>query len=196
MRTSSILLVVMVLVGVSFLLPSTVGAQTPYITVHGQLSFSPCTSTSAIPPTCQYFFYLITNGSTPGIPTYPTLDFSQSLVPPPSQSDVGKVIAVTGYYGQEPLCLIANGCFAFFVHLWGPYFGPSTIPTTTGCFIQANSGSSWQTVQCVTAPTIPLVGPSGIGNALASLLMTLGPTLAIIAIIVIVVAYIFIHRKK
>ncbi len=194
MRTSYILLLVTVLGGVSLLLQTTVTAQTSYITVYGQLAYSRCTSTI---PSCQSFFYLVTNGTTPGIPPYPTLDFSQSLVPAPAQSDVGKTISAIGYYGSGSKYPVANGYFAFFVHLWGPYFGSSTIPTKTGCFTSSNPPSTWYSAQCVTAPTIPLVGTGGMGSASPSPLNPLSLTeLASIAIIVIVVAYIFTHRKK
>ena len=53
-------------------------------------------------------------------------------------------------------CRVANGCQDFFVHIWGPYYGPSTLPTTTGCFSSSNPPTTWVSVQCVTAPTIPL----------------------------------------
>ncbi len=197
MRTSPILLLVMVLGGVSFLLQTTVTAQTSYITVYGQLAYSQCTSTSTIPSSCQSFFYLVTNGTTPVIPPYPTLDFSQSLVPAPAQSDVGKTISAIGYYGSGSKYPVANGYFAFFVHLWGPYFGSSPIPTKTGCFTSSNPPSTWYSAQCVTAPTIPLVGTGGVGSASPSPLNLLSLTqLASITVIVIVVAYIFTHRKK
>jgi hypothetical protein len=193
LRISSLLLVVTVLLGASFLLQTMVSTQTTYITVHGQLAFSPCTSTSGIPTACQGFFYLVTNGSTPGIPVYPTLDFSQSLYPAPSQSDVGKTVAVTGSYGQESSCGEANACSAFFVHTWGPYYG--TMPPTPGpgCFTSSNPPTTWVSVQCVTAPTIPLVGGL-IANSLQTNLSYIW--IAISIVLIILLGYLFTHRKK
>ena len=142
---------------------SNVPDQTTYVTVYGQLSSNQCASTTYTNPLvgpCQNYFELITNGTTPNIPSYLVLDFSQVLSPysSPSQSDVGKTIVVTGYYGQESACPIVNGCSAFFVQTWGPYWGTSSLPTATGCWVQSNSPTgAWQQVQCVTAPTIPLI---------------------------------------
>lgn len=202
MRASSLVLVLTALLGVSFLLQTTVSAQTTYITVYGQLAFSSCTSTLAIPPTCQSFFFLTTNGTTSGIPAYPKLDFTQNVSPPPSQSDVGKTIAATGHYGDDPSgCPVANGCQAFFVYTWGPYFGSSvSLPTTTGCFTSSNSPTIWVSVQCVTAPTIPLGGATAQGLTPT---YPLGPLLLIVSQIIIgaiiilaFVWHVFAHRKK
>lgn len=194
MRIVCLLLVVTVLLGASFLLQTTVSAQTTtYITVYGQLAFSPCTSTSATPPTCQSFFYLVTNDSTPGIPNYVTLDFSQSIVPLPAQSDVGKKITVIGYYGQEPQCPVVNGCFAFFVYQWTLHFEPSTVPTAAGCFSSSNPPTTWYSVQCVTAPTIPLAGNS---NTQTNLMSNPIIQIGIAVILVILSGYLYNRRKR
>ena len=144
----------MVLVAVSFSLQITVSAQTTYITVYGQLTQFQCPGSTVSGPCTG--FSLTTNGTTPGIPNYPMLDFSQSVVPAPTQSDVGKLIIVTGYYGQESPCTIVNSCPAFFVHIWGPHYGQFNLPTTTGCFSSSNPPTTWYSVQCATAPTMPL----------------------------------------
>jgi hypothetical protein len=186
---TSVLLVPMLLVAVPFFLQSTVNAQTSYVTVYGQLSYSACTAGSP----CVNFFYLVTNSTTPGIPNYLTLDFSQSLVPPPAQSDVGKMIAVTGYYGQESNCQVVNGCPAFFVHIWGPHYGQFSLPTSTGCFSSSNPPTTWYSVQCGTAPTVPLVG-----NLNSQTILSSSPYVysAIAIVLVVLLGYLFIRRRK
>jgi RsiW-degrading membrane proteinase PrsW (M82 family) len=121
------------------------------------------------------------------------LTFSQSQVPPPAQSDVGKQIAAIGYYGQLSQCAAVNGCPALFVQAWGPHYGHVSMPTATGCFFQANSGSSWQTVQCVTAPTIPLVGGLNMNSLQANLSYNV---IAILIVLIILLGYLITRRKK
>jgi hypothetical protein len=116
----------MVLLAISFSHQITVNAQTGYVTVYGQLTQFQCPVGNVSGPCTG--FSLTTNGTTPGIPDSPMLDFSQSVVPPPAQSDVGKLIMATGYYGQESPCTIVKSCSAFFVHTWGPWFGEPTSP--------------------------------------------------------------------
>lgn len=195
MRTSSILLVVSVLVGVLFA-QTTVNAQTVYVTVYGQLEYYQCTTTGSPLAPCENYFYLATNGTTPGIPTYPVLDFSQSVVPEPAQTDVGKTFSVIGYYGQEPSCGAVNGCPAFFVHIWGPYYEPASLPTTAGCFSSSNPPTTWYSVQCGTAPPLPLGGSTGSPNPLGESISLSLAQLVILAIIVVIVAYLITHRKK
>ena len=159
MRILPIFLVLMVLVGFSLFLQSTVTAQISYVTVYGQLDYYQCTTTGSPLVPCQNYFYLATNGTTPGIPSYPMLDFSQSIFPAPAKTDAGRIIAAMGYYGQESQCPMANGCFAFFVHTWGPYYGlvaQFTPPASTGCFTSSNPPTTWSSVPCVAAPTMPL----------------------------------------
>lgn len=119
MKTSFVFLVLMVLVAISFSLQITVNAQTSYVTVYGQLTQFQCPVGDVSGPCTG--LSLTTNGTTPGIPDSPMLDFSQSLDPAPAQSDVGKSIMATGYYGQESPCTIVKSCPAFFVHTWGQY---------------------------------------------------------------------------
>ncbi len=160
MRTSSVLLVVMVLLAVSFSLQLTVSAQTTDITVYGQLQYNSCppaTVTLYLGP-CQNSFSLATNGTTPGIPNYPTLDFSQSQVSAPSQSDVSKTIVATGYYGQLSSCVGVNPCYAFFVHTWGVLIGGSNANS-----LRTKLSYSW---------------------------------IAIAVVLVILLGYLFTHRKK
>jgi hypothetical protein len=201
-RTS--ILLVLVLVGVSFFLHSTVNAQTGNVlasyTVYGQLSFVPCEAS----PCPESNFYLITNGTTPGIPNVASLDFSQSLVSAPTLADVGEIIMVTGYYSQESQCPAGNLCFAFFVHLWGPYYGPITIPnpipTTPGCYSSSNPPTTWYTVQCgppLTGHEVPTSTSTGNeltfveGIALSDLII-----IALIALAIGLVFLFFITRKK
>jgi hypothetical protein len=167
-RTLSILLVGIVFVGVLFLLPSMVNAQSTHVTVYGQLtSHQQCAQPSGYP--CSVAFTLTTNGTTPGIPDYVSLDFSQSIVPAATPNDAGMVIYATGYYGTESQCPIANGCPAFFVLVWGLYV-PSVLspPTATGCFTSSNPPTTWYSVQCVTAPNIPLTGASSLAAIVSS----------------------------
>jgi len=199
MRASSLLLVVLVLLGVLFLAQTTADAQTTYITLYGQLDYYQCTTTGSPLAPCENYFYLATNGTTPGIPTYPVLDFSQSIVPEPAQSDVGKIVSVMGYYGQESSCGAVNSCPAFFVHIWGPYY-EATFPTTTiACFTSSNPTTTGYSGQCGTAPPVPLGGSTistGGPNLLGELMSLSSAQLAIIAIVMVVVAYLLIHRKK
>jgi hypothetical protein len=174
----------------------TVSAQAgrTFITIYGHLAFSQCTTTSTVPSLvgpCQSFFYLITNGSTPGIPSYLTLDFSQSTALMPSQSDVGKTLTVIGYYGLISPCPVGEACPVFFVHTWQTYF-PTSIPTTTGCFV-STQGGTWQSTQCVTAPTLPLVGTLNTNNYPVNLSSS---QIVILIGLVVLVAYLFTHRKN
>jgi len=205
LRISSLLLVGTVLFGGAFLLQITVSAQTTYITVYGQLDYYQCpttTYTNTLVGSCQNFFFLATNDTTPGIPNYPRLDFSQSVVPAPSQSDVGKVIAVIGYYVSTACAgdvSPVEGCQVLQVHVWGPYYGPSALPTTPGCFSSSNPPTTWVSVQCVTAPTIPLGGATAQGLTPAYHIGLFSLTAPLIIIVVLVLAflgYIFTHRKK
>ena len=197
MRISSLSLVVTVLLGVSFLSQTTVSAQTTYITVYGQLAFYSCatvTYTNPLVGPCQSFFSLTTNGTTPGIPKDLVLDFLQSVVPAPAQTDMGKTVAVTGYYGQESACVAGyNNCPAFFVHTWGPYFGSSRSLPTTGCFTSSNPPTIWVSVQCVTPPTIPLIGGLNANSLQANLSYA---WIAIPIVLIILLGYLFTHRKK
>jgi len=197
-QISSILLV-LALLAEAFIFQSTVNAQSPYVTVYGQLEYYQCASgPTTIPLTpCQSYFYLSTNGTTPGLPTYPVLDFSQSVAPAPTQSDVGKMFSVIGYYGQEHSCPIANGCPVFLVHTWSLYYQPTTLPTSTGCFSSSNPPTTWYSTQCGTAPTLPLGGSTELPNSLpAPAPIPLPLALPIAAIIVAFAAYLLIHRKK
>jgi hypothetical protein len=127
LRTSFVFLFLMVLV--SFSLQIRVNAQTNYVTVYGQLTQFQC-PVGVVSGPCTGLS-LTTNGTTPGIPNHPMLDFSQSVVPAPVQSDVGKLITATGYYSQESPCMIVNSCPAFFVHTWVPYYGQSVLTTSS-----------------------------------------------------------------
>ena len=185
-KASPILLVLAVFFLVSY---SGVSAQTNYITIYGRLSQFQC-PVGAVSGPCTGFS-LTTNGTTPGIPTNPMLDFSQSIVPAPAQSDVGKTIMATGYYGQESQCSV-TGCSAFFVYLWGPHYGSFSLPTTTGCFTSSNPPTTWYSVQCVSAPNIPL---GGIGTLLqAGYNQVAYVVLAIILIVML--GYVIQRRKK
>lgn len=130
MRASSVW-VVLLLFAVSFLLQNTANAQMSYVTIYGQLIQFQCPVGDVSGPCTG--ISLITNGTTAGIPNEPMLDFSQSVVAAPAQTDFGKIATVTGYYGQESPCSPppVNGCPAFFVHIWGPYIGPFVVPTST-----------------------------------------------------------------
>jgi len=205
LRISSLLLVGIVLFGGVFVLQITVSAQITYITVYGQLNYYQCpttTYTNALVGSCQNFFFLSTNGTTPGIPNYPGLDFSQSVVPAPSQSDVGKAIVVVGYYVSTPCTSDVSPterCQVLHVHVWGPYYGPSALPTTPGCFSSLNPPTTWVSVQCVTAPTIPLGGATAQGLTPAYHIGPFSLTPPRIIIVVIVLAflgYMLTHRKK
>ena len=130
MRTSSLLLFATFFIGVLLVARTAVNAQTVYITVYGRLVQFQC-PIGAVSGPCTGFS-LTTNGTTPGIPDNPMLDFSQSVVPAPAQRDVGQFIMVTGYYGQESPCTLVNSCPAFFVHTWEPYTRDFTVSIPTG----------------------------------------------------------------
>jgi hypothetical protein len=185
----------MVLVAVSFSLQITVSAQTTYITVYGQLTQFQC-PVGAVSGPCTGFS-LTTNGTTPGIPNSPMLDFSQSVVPAPAQSDVGRLIMATGYYGQESPCTIVTSCPALFVHTWGPYYGPS-IPTLGTGFTSSNPPTTCVSVQCNTALTsiaesTPQVG----GSSMNSLQTNLSYSwIAITIVLIILLGYVITHREK
>lgn len=129
MRISSLLLFATFFIGVLLVARTAVNAQTVYITVYGRLVQFQC-PIGAVSGPCTGFS-LTTNGTTPGIPDNPMLDFSQSVIPAPAQRDVGQFIMVTGYYGQESPCKLVNSCPAFFVHTWEPYIGDLTVSTPT-----------------------------------------------------------------
>jgi len=201
-RASSIMILVMLLASALSLLQNTASANTSYITVYGELAYYQCPSTTYSNPlvgSCQNYFYLLTNGTTPGIPSNATLNFSESLVPVPAQSDVGRTIEVTGYYGQESQCPIANGCFVFFVQVWELYSRPSSMPTSTGCFTSSNPPTTWYSVQCVTAPTIPLaVSSQSLTNPVPFNLGTFlsNPSNLIIIPVTIGAVYLFLRARK
>ena len=125
MRCTHLLANLVVLFGLSLIL-SRAHAQVSYVTIYGQLAQLQC-PVGVVSGPCTGLS-LTTNGTTPGIPTNPMLDFSQSVVPPPAQGDVGTLIIVVGHYGQESLCFLKS-CPAFFVHSWGPY-PPSNVSTS------------------------------------------------------------------
>lgn len=180
LRTSYIFFVLLVLLALSFSVQATVNAQASYITVYGQLTQFQC-PVGAVSGPCTGFG-LTTNGTTPGILQNPMLDFSQSIVPAPSQINVGELIVATGYYGQESQCSPApvNGCPAFFVHIWGPYYGPSTLSTATSRWSSSN------------LPTIPLVGSLNLQTFLSY------PNVysVITIVLVILLGYLVICRNK
>jgi len=147
-----------VLLSSLFFLQNSVYAQISYVTIYGQLTQFQCPVGPASGPCTGW--EINTNGTAPGIPPSPMLDFSQSVIAGPAQSDAGKQIQATGYYGQEPSCTIADGCPAFFVHIWAPHYGQLNPPPGVGCWTSSNSGQTWVSVACVTAPNIPL-GPAG-----------------------------------
>jgi len=149
------MLVSILLVGALFALRSTVNAQTSYITVYGQLDQFQC-PVGAVSGPCTGLS-LTTNGTTPGIPNSPMLDFSQSIVSAPAQSDIGKQIMATGYYGQESPCTIVDSCPAFFVHIWGPYLGQLIYPTSTGNSNPQMLSSSGPIVYVVVALALAVV---------------------------------------
>lgn len=196
MRTSSILLVLMFLVGFSLSLQSTVNAQPSYVTVYGELTYYQCPV--GVQGPCQSNFYLATNGTTPGIPTYSVLDFSQSIVPAPTQSDVGKAVSATGYYAPESQCTGVAPCYAFFVHIWGPHYGASVLPTTTGCFSSSEPPTTWYSVQCLTAPTMPEVVSQPLGTPVPfnlSVFLSNSGNLIIIAA-AFLLGYLFLRNRR
>ncbi len=185
MRISSVFLVlVVVFVAFSFSLQIRVNAQTTYITVYGQLTQFQC-PVGAVSGPCTGF-NLTTNGTTPGIPNSPMLDFSQSVVPVPAQSDVSQLIMATGYYGQESGCdyQLVNSCPAFFVHTWGPYYRLTSAPTTTGYFSSSNPPT-----------TNPPTTSTEVPNLLDKLTSSPWIPLALILVTVVAVAYFLTHRK-
>jgi hypothetical protein len=205
----------MVLLAVSFSIQTTVNAQATYITVYGQLTQFQC-PVGAISGPCTGFG-LTTNGTTPGIPNYPMLDFSQSVVPAPAQSDVGKLIMATGYYGQESPCTIVNSCPAFFVHIWGPYYGGSSSSTTSStCFFNGQptsclaspgigcwqlSNNVWTQSQCASAISGHESSPTNTWTVTnptyqVGFLQLTGPQIALGIVVLAALGYLFLRRRK
>ena len=76
--------------------------------------------------------------------------------------------------------------------------GPSTLPTTTGCFSGSNPPTTWVSVQCVTAPSIPLGASAQRSTPTYSIGPVLSAATQIITVVIVLafLGYMFTHRKK